>query len=97
MALNLFGTKGGFLVEDNFFHGWWGQGGMVSGEFRCFTFTVHFIPFIIASGPPQIIRHSIWEVGDPCPRAPAIGGGLQGLLFGGRVAGESGGQQPRGE
>ena len=35
---------------------------------ECVTFIVHFISIIITSTPPQIIRHEIPEVGDPCPR-----------------------------
>ena len=41
--------------------------GMVSGWFKYITFyIVHFISIIITSAPPQIIRHLILEVGDPC-------------------------------
>ena len=41
---------------------------MVWGWFKCIIFIVHFISVIITSAPPQIIRHQIPEVGDPCKR-----------------------------
>ena len=53
---------------------------------RCFTTSLqylignsmHFILAIMTSAPPQIIRHSILEVGDPCSRGvpSVVGGGL---------------------
>ena len=38
---------------------------MVSGGFEPFTCTVHFISVIITSAPLQIVRHEIWEGGEP--------------------------------
>ena len=38
---------------------------MVSGLFKCITFTVHFISIIITLAAAQIIRHWILEAGDP--------------------------------
>ena len=40
----------------------WGR-----GRFKCITFIVQFISiFINTSAPPEIIRHEILKVGDPC-------------------------------
>ena len=43
-----------------------GRVGMVCGWFKYVTFMVHFISIIIASAPPQSLRHSILEAEDPC-------------------------------
>ena len=53
-------------MEDNFPMDKGGANGfrMIQG----ITFIVRFIPIIITSALPQIIRHYIPEVGDPCPR-----------------------------
>ena len=42
------------FMEDNFSMDW-GGGGL--GMIQAHTFVVHFIPLIITSAPPQIIRH----------------------------------------
>ena len=42
--------------------------GMVSGWFKLIAFIGHFISIIITTAPPQIIRHQILEVADPCFR-----------------------------
>ena len=48
---------------------WNGMGGeMVSGWFKCNTSIVHCFSVIVAAAPPQIIRHYIPEVRDPCFR-----------------------------
>ena len=59
---NLFGTKTDFL-EENFPTD--GVGQMVWGWFKSITFIVHFIPIVITTAPPQSIRHSIPEFGEP--------------------------------
>lgn len=43
-----------------------GHGEIVLGWFEHTTFFVHFISMIIISAAPQVIRHYILEVGDPC-------------------------------
>ena len=45
---------------------------MVLWWFKCITFSVHFISITIILPPPQIIRHDILEVGDPCPAEHSI-------------------------
>ena len=45
---------------------WTEVGGIVSGQIKHITFTVHFISTTITSSPPQIIRHQRREVGDSC-------------------------------
>ena len=54
---DLFASRNRFLGRQ-FFHGlqcvWWG---MVWGWFKLLTFIVHLASIIIASAPPQIIRH----------------------------------------
>ena len=54
------------FTEDNFSTDKGGASGfrMTQG----ITFIVHFIPIIITSALPQIVRHYIPEAGDPCPR-----------------------------
>ena len=51
------------FVEDNFSMD--GEGSNL-GRFRCITFIVHFISFIITDDASQIIRHQIPQVRDPC-------------------------------
>ena len=45
------------FMEDNFSMDPGHRGEMVSGLFKCITFTVYFISVIITPAPPQIIRH----------------------------------------
>ena len=52
------------FVEDNFSMNRGGR--MVSGRFKCITFTVHFISIMMTPAPPQIIRHLVPEVRDSC-------------------------------
>ena len=59
-----FWAPGTGFVEDNFPLGQ-GWGRKVSGWFTHITSILHFISIIIASAPPQSIRHWILEVGDP--------------------------------
>ena len=59
-------APGSGLVEDKFYHRPWGDEGVVLGWFKCITFIVHFVSLTITSAPPQIIRHWVPEVGDPC-------------------------------
>ena len=49
---------------------WARKGAMVWGWFKHITFIVHCTSIIITSSPPQIIRHQIPEVGEPCHRGP---------------------------
>ena len=49
---------------------WARKGAMVWGWFKHITFIVHFISITITSSLPQIIRHQIPEVGEPCHRGP---------------------------
>ena len=52
------------FVEDHFSAARGGK--MVSGWFKCLTFTVHFISINITSAPPQSTRHEIPRGRDPC-------------------------------
>ena len=61
-APNLLGT-GDSVMEDNFFTGVGGWGGI--GVIHLHYIDVHFIFIIITSVPPQIIRHQIPELGFP--------------------------------
>ena len=45
---------------------WTGVRGMAFGRFKWITFIEHFISITTTSASPQIIRHSILEVWDPC-------------------------------
>ena len=63
---DLFGTWDQFHGRQ-FFHGPRRRGGMVLGWFKLITFIVYFISIIIITlSRPQIMRHSILEVRDPC-------------------------------
>ena len=62
MVPSLFGPRDRFCGRQ-FFRGL--GVGMVSGRFKYVTFIVCFV-YIITSAPPQIIRHSVPEAGDPC-------------------------------
>lgn len=66
-------APGTSFVEDDFSKNL--RVGLAWGWFKCITFFVHFISIITASAPPQIIRHSILEVGDPCATACKDRGG----------------------
>ena len=61
--LPTFLAPGTCFIEDNFSRDQ--EVRMVWGWFKCITFIVHYISIIIISGPPQIIKHWIPEVGDP--------------------------------
>ena len=52
---------------------WGGCGGKILEWFKHISFIVHFIPILITSAPPQIIRHQISEAGDPWSRTSAHG------------------------
>ena len=57
----IFLAPGTDFMED-IFPQTWGR-----GRFKCITFIVQFISiFINISAPPEIIRHEIPKVGDPC-------------------------------
>ena len=64
IAPNLFGPRDRFCETVS--SPWVGRRGMVWGWFKCVTFIMPFISFIITSAPPQIIRHYILEAGNPC-------------------------------
>ena len=66
-VLNLFGTGDQFHGRQFFYRkGRRVVAAMVLREFEHILFIVHFIFILITSAPPQIIRHQIPEVGDPC-------------------------------
>ena len=64
-AVHNFLAPGTSFMKDNFSMD--GSEGMVSGWFEHITFIAHFVSVVI-SAPPQILRHSIPEVGGPSPR-----------------------------
>ena len=45
---------------------------MVSGRFKHTAVISLFISIVMTSTPPQITRHSIPEVGDPCPTVESL-------------------------
>ena len=64
---NLLAPGCSFTEDDFSLDQWVGEvAGWFQGESKCIALIVHFISIIITSGPPEIIRHQIPEVGDPC-------------------------------
>ena len=64
----MFLAPGTSLVEDNFPQMWWDVFRMIQVHY----IIVNFISVITTSAPPQITRHEIQEVGDPCSIPPAL-------------------------